>query len=133
VVLEVARARARGRLDEAVAQASRLYSPREMALGLPLYLGEWDFAEGRTQKAVERASELLSMPLFPPHPDVAGFRAAIWPRALLLRARAHQAAGDDAAARADLKRLLELWRNADQDAPDVFRARALWARLRSVR
>lgn len=133
VVLEVARARAQGRRDQALAVASRRHSRRELSLGLPLYLGEWDLAEGRAPEAVEQADELLSMPLFPPHPDVAGFRAAIWPRALLLRARAHEAAGDDAAARADVKRLLDLWRDADRDAPDVVRARAMWARLRSPR
>lgn len=129
VALEVARARARGRRDEALAAASRPLSQRNVSDGLPLYLGEWDLAEGRAQEAVERANELLSMPLFPPHLDVAGFRAAIWPRALLLRARAHQAAGDWEAARADLARLLDLWRNADRDAPDVARARALRAEL----
>ncbi len=128
-VLNVARARALGRRDEALAHASHLYTPRDVGRGLALYLGEWALAEGRAQEAVERASESLSMVVFPPHLDAAGFRAALWPRSLLLRARAHSAAGDGELARADLARLLDLWRNADRDAPDVARALALRARL----
>jgi len=69
------------------------------------------------------------MPIFPPHQDVAGFRAALWPRSLLLRARAREATGDREAARADVARLLELWKDADREAPDVVEARALAARL----
>ena len=50
----------------------------------------------------------------------------MWPRALLVRARAYIAKGDLDAAREDLSRLLALWREADRDAPDVRQARELW-------
>jgi tetratricopeptide (TPR) repeat protein len=132
-VLDVARARAEGRRDEALAAANRLHSPRDVSLGLHLYVGEWALAEGRAQVAVQRAPESLSLPVFPPHPDVAGFRAALWPRSLLLRARAQAAAGSGEAARADLARLLDLWRNADRDAPDVAQARAMQTKLSAGR
>ena len=128
-LVRMAEARARGQPDEARSIAAALYSPRDLSQGLPLYAAEWALAEGRAREAVARASQSLDMPIFPPHTDVAGFRAALWPRSLLLRARAHQAAGDRDAARADLDRLLETWRGADREAPDVALARRLRAQL----
>jgi len=129
VVFRMAEARAQGRPDEARAFAARLYSPRDLSQGLPLYLGQWALEDGRAGEAIALASESLDMPIFPPHQDVAGFRAALWPRSLLLRARAREATGDREAARADVARLLELWKDADREAPDVVEARALAARL----
>ncbi|HZY04211.1 MAG TPA: serine/threonine-protein kinase [Anaeromyxobacteraceae bacterium] len=132
-LLGVAQARAKGRRDEALALANRRHSPRDLTLGLPLYLGEWALAEGRPQDAIQLATESLELPVFPPHPDVAGFRTVVWPRSLLLRARAEAAAGNAQQAQADLARLLDLWRDADPAAPDVAQARALRARLATSR
>ena len=128
-VLKAALARARGHPEEAAAAVTRLYSPRDLSQALAFHLAEWALADGRPEEAVAGATATMALPIFPPHMDVAGFRAALWPRALLLRAKAQEARGDLASAWADLSRLLDLWRHADPEAPDVLQARALRRRL----
>jgi tetratricopeptide (TPR) repeat protein len=129
-LLAATAASARGRPEEVQAEVTKVYSRRDLSQALAFQVAEWALHDGRPAEAVAGATETMELPIFPPHLDVAGFRAALWPRALLLRARAHAAAGDVQAARADLARLLDLWRDADRDAPDVVRARALRAQLR---
>ncbi|HEU4383065.1 MAG TPA: serine/threonine-protein kinase [Anaeromyxobacteraceae bacterium] len=128
-LLDVTVARAQGRAEDARRELGTRYSPRDITEALPLAAAEWALAEGRLDEAIALASESLSMPIFPPHQDAAGIRAVLWPRALLVRARALEARGDPEAARSDLSRLLDLWRAADPGAPDVVRAKAMAARL----
>ena len=131
-LVAMTRAHAEGRDGDARAEAAALRDPSDLGYGYHVPLAAWSLEAGELDRALAEASRAVDLPLWP-HPDAVGFRASVWPRALLLRARIQLRRGDRAAARRDLEVLRALWKEADAGAPDVVEARALWRSATSPR
>jgi hypothetical protein len=127
-LLRVLRALDGGRIDDALAEWRTVRDPRDATYGFHVPIARALLDVGRADEARRTADATLAMPLWPHH-DALGFRAYYWPRALLVRARASAAAGDVGAAREDVDRILELWKEAEPRTPAVEEARALRRRL----
>ncbi|HSN92491.1 MAG TPA: tetratricopeptide repeat protein, partial [Anaeromyxobacteraceae bacterium] len=91
--------------------------------GASYLLGELLAEARRDREAVEAFRSFQGRHLDP------WLRAWAGPRSLLLAATSLERLGDRAGARAEVDRLLALWRRADADQPGLAEARALRARL----
>ena len=79
-------------------------------------------AQGRTSEAIARYRRLLS------HGPDQPWTAALEPRYVLALARLLEKSGDGPGARAEYRRFLELWKQADRDLPEPAEAHAALAR-----
>ncbi len=114
--------------DAKAREALRARTGRRLGNGLEAYAAEWALAEKRYEDAIDASLAAEADPFYH-HPDVIAYHASVYPRVLLIRAKARAALGRRDAARSDLDRLLALWRDADEGAPAVEEARALRRRL----
>jgi hypothetical protein len=111
------RAGARDRL-RAVAAHADPYT-RSSAWAVLLFMAE---EGGRDREVIEAAEALRGLP-------GAVWRTWAYPRALLASARAYERLGDRSQARAAVDHLLDLWRSADPELPQLAKARALRRKL----
>lgn len=132
---EVHRAVAQWRTGEAAAAADRLGEILASAAG-PSWWVAWFRAEalfdaGRYAEAAEALRHFqASFPIGEGSSPLI-HRGWAYPKSLFLLARSHEELGQRESARAEVEKLLALWKNADPDLPLLAKARALRARLAS--
>jgi len=122
--LEASVSLAEGRAAEAIEIAAPAHDPRMAAFRLSA-LAQAYGAVGMLDSALGVAVRLLNTFAFGEEAQVE------WQRGPLLVARFAEARGDSATARAAYSRLIEQWKDGDQDLPDLVSARRALRRLQA--
>jgi tetratricopeptide (TPR) repeat protein/predicted Ser/Thr protein kinase len=91
------------------------------------YLAQCQFEAGEFDKAVQHLQRIRTSPN-----DDVGNRAFYYPKGFYLLGKIYEQKGDKPAAIANYKKLLELWKNGDQDLAELKDAKARLAKLKGI-
>ena len=109
---------------EAVFQNSKGWE--RIALLYPL--AQCQFEAGQLDKAAESLLQLQAV-----YDNAWSFRGAYYPKSFYLLGKIYEKKGDTKLATEHYEKFLELWKNADEDLPELLNARARHARLIAMR
>ncbi len=87
---------------------------------------ECHFAAGQYDQAIATLQKVLGR-----HENTYCFRAVAYPKALLLLGKTHEQRREPHLAIENYEKLLKMWKDADEDLPDLIDAKARLARLKT--